>query len=621
MCGIIGVFSRNPINTRGWLAAGRDRLSHRGPDDSGEWWSPDGRVGFGHRRLAIVDLSLTGHQPMLSEDAQLCLVFNGEIYNFHSLRAELISRGHRFLSGSDTAVILATYREWGLECLERLHGMFAFALYDARKQWLFLARDRAGEKPLFYFRDTTGIRFASEIKGLLADESLPRRLDWSAFDRYLADGHTPGDQSMLQQIRKLRPGHALLYDTNGDSVKTWRYWHAPPPPSNKSELHEEYLEADLEKVLEDSVRRQLVADVPVGVLLSGGVDSSVIAALASRAAKQVKTFTVRFPGCGGYDETEHARLIARHFNTHHVEVDAEVANVALLPMLSRQFDEPVIDSSMIPTYLVSRLVRHYCTVALGGDGGDELFGGYPRYDRLLRFERWASATPICFRNTISGLVGELVPTGTRGRNWFQAVSADWRIEVPPVNGIFDSVTRRKLLKGGSHWPLQVPSRSTLGADNEFDLLQRATRLDFDTYLPEDLLVKVDRASMLNSLEMRAPFLDVPVIEFAFGRVPSHLKATRGERKILLKRLAKKILPSEFNLTRKQGFSIPLSKWIQSGPWRDFFQGILLDSSPTWFNRRVVEKMLRQEGHGRDNSERLYGLLMFELWRREYRVEM
>jgi asparagine synthase (glutamine-hydrolysing) len=621
MCGIVGIAARSRVASRDWLVAGRDRLDHRGPDDRGEWWSSDGRVGLAHRRLAILDLTSAGHQPMPSLDRNLCIVFNGEIYNFQELRAQLAAGGCEFASGSDTEVILAAYREWGTECLERLHGVFALAIYDVRQRRLMLARDRAGEKPLFYACDTQGIRFASELKALLAETTLRRRLDWRAFDCYLADGYVPAEMCILEGLNKLPPAHALVFDTDSGVCRMWQYWQLPVPPSKQDTAAEAQLMGELEGVLETAVRRQLVADVPVGVLLSGGVDSSLVTALAARARSSVKTFTVRFRGYGSYDETDHARLIARHFGTDHVEIDAEATEVGLLPMLARQFDEPMIDSSMVPTYLVSRVVREHCTVALGGDGGDELFGGYPHYDRMLRMQRMLGAIPRPLRSMVGSLAGELIPSGVRGRNWLQALATDLQDGVPPVVQIFDAVTRKRLMKGNRRWSAVAENLREKKLPHGGDLLQRATRLDFTTYLAEDLLVKVDRASMLSSLEVRAPLLDVGVMEFAFGRVPSHLKATTGARKLLLKQLAKRLLPPAFDSTRKQGFSIPLSKWLQSGPWREYFRQVLLDPGTNWCDRRFVEKLLACEGTGRANSERLFGLLMFELWRREYQVEM
>lgn len=620
MCGITGIAATIPVSAREWLAEARDALVHRGPDDLGEWWSPDSCVGLGHRRLSIIDLSSAGHQPMVASQQDLSIVYNGEIYNYRALREQLADGGHRFLSDSDTEVILAAYREWGSRCLERLHGMFAMALYDLRSRRLLLARDRAGEKPLFYAESQGAIRFASELKALFADPSVPRRLDWSAFDCYLADGYVAGDACIVQGLKKLPPAHALEFDVSTGQSRVWRYWE-PPRFSSQPGASDEALLHELHYLLGEAVRRQLVADVPVGVLLSGGVDSSIVTALAAAANRSIRTFTVRFPGHGAYDETEHARLVANHFGTTHLEIEADATDVSLLPRLACQFDEPLTDSSMVPTYLVSRVVREHCKVALGGDGGDELFGGYPHYDRLLRMQRAIAPIPRFLRMGASVFAGEAIPAGVRGRAWLQALGADLNTSVPPVLQIFDKVTRRRLMHVNGHWKSVAEERRVRLLGKSGELLDRATRLDFRTYLAEDLLVKVDRASMLSSLEVRAPMLDVNVIEFAFGRVPGHLKTTLRSRKILLKRLAARLLPPAFDQSRKQGFSIPLSSWLQVGPWRDFFRSVLLDGGANWFDRRFVARLLEAEGRGRDNSERLFGLVMFELWRREYRIEM
>ena len=611
------------MRDRSWLPVGRDAMRHRGPDDFGEWWSSDGRVGLGHRRLSVIDLSPAGHQPMADSSGKLHVAFNGEIYNFRELREQLAGKGHSFVSGSDTEVLLAAYREWDIACLQRLNGMFAFSLYDSQRGRLLLARDRAGEKPLFYRLDGGTIRFASELKALLADTALPRRVDRDALDCVLADGFSPYDRCALEGFRKLPAARALTFDVASGSIESWTYWQPPAlvADGRRSGPSDEDLLNQIDTLLATAVRRQLVADVPVGVLLSGGVDSSLITAMAARCRNDVKTFTVRFPGHGAYDETEHARLIAKHFGTQHVEIDAEEAHVDLLSQLARQFDDPMIDSSMVPTYLVSRVIREHCTVAIGGDGGDELFGGYPHYDRMLRLQKIARAVPMPLRMAISRAAGRLMPVGAKGRNWAQALSTELHVGVPLIAQIFDVVTRARVMDTGVRWHPVAEGMRESRLTHEDDLLQRATRLDFQTYLTDDLLVKVDRASMLNSLEVRAPMLDAQVMDFAFGQVPSRLKATPSERKILLKRLAARVLPPEFDRARKQGFSIPLSSWLRAGPWRQYFKAVLLDSGATWFNRNVAARMLEDERRGRANSERLFALVMIELWRREYRVEM
>jgi len=622
MCGIIGIASQSKITDRSWLIAGRDAMQHRGPDDTGEWWHPIGRIGLGHQRLSIIDLSSAGHQPMADSTGELCIAFNGEIYNFNDLRTELIGKGHAFRSSSDTEVILAAYRQWNTDCLSRLNGMFSFALFDSRREQLFMARDRVGEKPLFYVLDKGTLAFSSELKGLMANPYLSRRIDAEAFDCYLAEGYVPGNRCILQGIKKLPPAHALVFDLNSGQSKIWRYWHIPDYESSftAGTVDEEALLDELETLLEDSVRRQLVADVPVGILLSGGVDSSIVTAMAVRSNPKVKTFTISFPGHGKFDEAEHAQLIARHFDTEHMQLEAEAGTIELLPKLAKQFDEPVIDSSIIPTYLVSRMICQHCSVALGGDGGDELFGGYTHYSRLLYLQKHFGLLPGWLRRALSNGAQCLLSPGFKGRNWLQALRYDFEKDLPLIASYFDySIRRRLLTRPIKNTDLAEQVRQSR-IPKSSDLLQRATRMDFENYLAEDLLVKVDRASMLNSLEVRAPMLDYRLVEFAFGKVPSELKATSASRKVLLKRLTNRLLPDEFDSDRKQGFSIPLDTWLKKGPWLDYFREVLLDSRQTLFDHPVVEDLFNGQSKGRINGERLFGLVMFELWRREYGVD-
>jgi asparagine synthase (glutamine-hydrolysing) len=351
------------------------------------------------------------------------------------------------------------------------------------------------------------------------------------------------------------------------------------------------------------------------------VDSSLVTAMAVRATPKVKTFTIRFPGYGQYDETEHARLIARHFGTEHAELEAVQSTVDLLPLLARQFDEPMVDSSMIPTYLVSRLIRDHCTVALGGDGGDELFAGYPHYSRLLWTQKKLDGIPRGLRMAVAKVAEAMLPVGFRGRNWLQGLEVDLQAGLPLIASCFDRSTRRRLMAGQGSWALAAERIREQRIPKTADLLQRTTRMDFENYLAEDILVKVDRASMLNSLEVRAPLLDYRLIEFAFGKVPSHLKATANSRKVLLKKLTTRLLPPEFDQHRKQGFSIPFASWLQSGSWQSFFREVLLGSDNAVFSHKVVSKLLDGQAKGRANSERLFALVMFELWRREYQVSI
>lgn len=620
MCGIVGIVS-SIAGKVGDVTAMRDTMTHRGPDDSGCWRSPDGAVALGHRRLSIIDLSPSGHQPMLDASGRVSLTFNGEIYNFQELRDELQGHGHRFRTASDTEVVIESYRRWGTDCVKHFNGMFAFGLYDADSRRLVLARDRAGEKPLFYVHRDGVLRFASELKALMEDPSFERTLDPEAFDCYLAYGYVPKDRCILAGVKKLSQGHILTYELNSDRCRTERYWELPPPPFGPSPEAEQLVE-ELEALLQNSVRRQMAADVSVGILLSGGIDSSLITSMAANSGLgQVKTFTIAFPGHGEYDEGPYARLVANHFGTDHTELVAEAPGVDLLPILARQYDEPIADSSIVPSYLVSRLIRPHAKVALGGDGGDELFGGYPHYSWVQWQQGVRRFIPRPFRRLVAGIAGANLPAGVRGRNYIIGASEDAGHGLAHVNVYFDRWTRHRLLAGKAERFTQVAELVRASSSfNSHSLLRRATEADFTTTMCDAYLVKVDRASMLNSLEIRAPWLDYRLIEFAFGRVPDALRATGRERKILPRLLARKLLPPQLDLRRKQGFSIPLATWL-TGSWGSFFEDVLRDADRSLFDQKAIQSLLAGQRLGRANASRLFCLTMFELWRREYKVDL
>lgn len=621
MCGIVGFASIRPESDGEWLTRATEALAHRGPDADGLFRSSDGRVGLGHRRLSVIDLSRLADQPMHREGSAT-IVFNGEIYNFLDLRRELSGMGHRFRSQSDTEVVLAAYAQWGERCVTRLNGMFAFAIYDQDRDMIYLARDRAGEKPLFYRQSKGRLWFGSELKALLAAPQLPRRIDPLALDCFLAFRFVPGERCILEGYNKLPPAHAMTFDLGTGDLNVFRYWSLPQPsqPDTRSAGADEELLDALEELLEDSVRRQLVADVPVGILLSGGVDSSVVTALAARSRSQISTFTVGFPGHGNMNELPHARIVADRFGTQHHELMAEAGIDGLLPRLARQLDEPMVDSSIIPTFLVSELIRQHCTVAIGGDGGDELFGGYTHYSHMLRMARRVGWIPSAVRRLAAAVIQGVVPIGRRGRSFAANLATDYSSGLPMWGVLFDQVTRARLI-GASAFEMSIGVETaeavfSARVPRGRDLLDRATRMDFTDYLAEDILVKVDRASMLTSLEVRAPLLDYRVVEFAFDRVPSRLKTSSREKKILLKRLARRLLPSELDLDRKQGFSVPLAAWLRTPPVRDLFWDVLTDPSCV-FNKRLAMELLTSHQGGRDNAERLFALVMFEMWRSEY----
>ena len=624
MCGIVGIFSKYPMDDPNRLLKMREAMIHRGPDDAGEWWSEDKRMGLAHRRLSIIDLSPAGHQPLKDHTGKYAIVFNGEIYNYRELREELRKAGHRFYSGSDTEVLLQAYKEWGLDCLNHLVGAYAFAIYDENNRKLFLARDRAGEKPLYYKHSDELFVFASELKALMADPAFPRKLDLDGLDEYLTYGYVSGDRTILKNTYKLPAGHAMVYCLEKNRINIWRYWELPANQPRLGVSIEELTE-ELETVLSGAIRRQLVADVPIGVLLSGGLDSSLITAIAAKVSdKPLKTFTISFPGHGAYNEGPYARLVSEYFGTDHTELVAEPASVLLLPQLARQFDEPLADHSIVPTSMLAGLVRNSVTVALGGDGGDELFGGYPHYNLVQRIDRIKKQIPERIRGIGSIISSHLLPVGMRGRNHLIGLEGDAVCSIGVINVYFDKVFRRKLLsplyRSGFRTSVSPESRKVALCDNSMNIFQNAIRTDFRTTMVDDYLVKSDRASMLHSLELRAPFLDHNLIEFAFGKVPDSQRATLNERKILLRRLARSLLPPALDINRKQGFSLPLAAWFK-GEWGNFMTEILTEAAPGIFNRNVIKGLITGQRLGLSNTNRLFALTMFELWRREYHVSL
>ncbi len=621
MCGIVGVYKNSGGIDRSLIETMRDTLSHRGPDDAGLWLREDGRLALAHRRLSIIDLSPAGHQPMSDDTGKYAIVFNGEIYNYVELRDQLYSSGHTFRTQTDTEVIIESYKEWGESCVNHLNGMFAFCIYDSEKNILFLARDRAGEKPLFYNLNENGFVFASELKALMADPDYSRVVDYNALSHYLAYGYVPGEMCMIANTNKLQQGHYLVCELESGRVRKECYWRLPDDDFGSNEPDLPALEEELEELLLDSVKRQLVADVPVGIMLSGGLDSSLVTACAARVASgNIKTFNVSFAGHKVYDEADYARQIASYFGTDHTELVAEPTSIDVLPSLVRQYDEPIADHSMIPTYMVSKEIRKYCTVALGGDGGDELFAGYKHYNRVQSLDKYRKFMPPGIRSKVLMPALQRLPYGIKGRNYLLGLCDSSDSSISRINLIFDKSGRDMLMtndKPAGELPEDV--KKGLAADAG-SLLRGATTSDFRSYLVDDILVKVDRASMLTSLEVRAPFLDYRIIEFAFSRLPDELRANTSDRKIMLRRLARRMLPKDYDANRKQGFSIPFNEWLK-GDWGDYISDVLHGMDERVFDKDFVQGLIDGQKKGRSNSARLFTLAFFELWRREYNIGM
>jgi asparagine synthase (glutamine-hydrolysing) len=600
-------------------------INHRGPDDEGIYVKNN--VGLAHKRLSILDLSPAGHQPMHNEDGSIWIVFNGEIYNFLDLREELQKKGHTFRSRTDTETIIHLYEEKGVECVHDLRGMFAFAIWDENKKRLFCARDRAGKKPFVYAHTEDGLVFASEIKSLLRDPALKRNLDYSAIHHYLTYQYVPSPLSIFKDIKKLPPAHVLIYEGGDLTIK--RYWSL----SYQKKLHlssvGEYGE-QFRDLFQEAVKIRLRSDVPLGAFLSGGIDSSLVVAVMSRLMNQpVKTFSIGFEE-EGYDEVAFARIIAEKYETDHHEFTVKPDAVSILPQLVWHYNEPFADSSAIPTYYVSKMTRDFVTVALNGDGGDESFAGYERYvaDKLADYYR---RVPPFIREGIIRRVVDTLPHSTNRRNFFRRLKRF-------VKGISEPPERRYVrwicffdneMKGDLYTPSFKDLNRELDsvdltvkwyerADAE-QFLDRTLFVDVMSYLPEDLLVKVDIASMAHSLEARSPFLDHKVMEFA-ALLPPNLKLRGMETKFLLKDTLSDIVPQEILQRKKMGFGVPLDVWFRND-LKEMAYDVLLDQKSIergYFRKEYVLQMLDDHVSKRyDHSYRIWALLFLELWHRMF----
>jgi asparagine synthase (glutamine-hydrolysing) len=613
MCGIYGLIQRDGGIDKKKLDHQRDLLTHRGPNDAGTWISPDGRIGFAHRRLSILDLTAAGRQPMMSQDGRFTIVFNGEIYNHHELRNELKKIGHTFSSGTDTEVLLAAYITWGEACLGRLNGMFAFVIHDMGTSsvppTVFFARDRAGKKPMYYAFDGKRLEFASELKAI----SHRRGLSLSALNFYLALGYVPHEYCIVDGVKKLPPAYAAKLDLLSFDFRIWRYWVLPtncPEPR----IDGESLAEEAKKLIEDSTRLRLEADVPIGVLLSGGLDSSlVVAAAAHVSSAPVRTFTVTIPG-SPLDESVHAKKVASFFGTQHHELALKETGLNALNDIAQFVDEPIADSSLIPTFLVSRLTRQHVTVALGGDGGDELFGGYNDYPKSLADQHRFGWVPPSVLAAAAGAASYL-PAGVHGRNRIASLRGGPLQQMIWGRPYFDTSLRQRILSSDACAALgrefDAPEGFLVGLyATGVDAVDRMTRTHFGSILPDGFLVKVDRMSMAASLEMRSPLLDYRLMEFAFGRIPSSWKVKGNETRRIQKILASKWLPPELDIQRKQGFSIPFESWLKAVGEKNLAHHF--SSLPECINQDEVARLIKGLGQGRTNGARLFALMMLSI---------
>lgn len=613
MCGIYGVIDPKFSVDENLIKFRRDFLSHRGPDGAGLWISEDKHVGLAHRRLAILDLSENGHQPMISKNNRYTISYNGEVYNFLELRSELEKLGYTFKGGSDTEVVLAAYQEWGKASLNRFNGMFSIAIYDRgdahHPAQLILATDRAGKKSIYYTFQNGKFQFASELKAL----DTVKEVDARALNFYFAVGYIPADLSLYGEIKKVPPASVMTIDVSTLKSKSEVYWKLP---ENKplSGITSEEITDQVEKLFLDSVQKRMISDVPLGILLSGGLDSGLIASAAARqSSKPIKTFTISFPG-SQYDEAAYASELASKLGTEHHVLEVRLPSLKSLEEIAPFVDEPIADSSLIPSYLVTKMTRQHVTVALGGDGGDELFGGYTDYPISLADQERFGWIPQPLLQRAAEMIA-MFPAGIRGRNRISSLRGGPLKQMVWGTPYFDPELRKRIFTDDQLKSLGddllAPERWLLSLFNQGkDPVDCMTRTHFGSILPGDFLVKVDRASMMNSLEVRCPFLDYRLIEYAFGQIPSEWKVKDGETRRIERLLAKRLLPGNMTNHRKQGFSIPMDDYLRAdngAMLREFSQYL-----PESINKNEMNSLIEGHQKGRANGARLYSLLMLSL---------
>jgi asparagine synthase (glutamine-hydrolysing) len=639
MCGLVGFRS---VKYYYEFSKDLDRavscLTHRGPDDSGFFYDNEMGIGLAHRRLSIIDLSSAGHQPMTSDDVSI--VYNGEIYNFKKIRKNLEEYGHKFKSNTDTEVVLKSYLQWGVDCLKKFIGMFAFAIWDDRKKRLFLARDRIGIKPLYYHFSNGTFLFASELKAFMAFSIFTKDIDPASIPLFLHYQYIPAPGTIFKNTFKLLPGHFLIYENN--TIKTNSYWQHPDVKGelNNFELNEEERLQQLDDILTQAVSDRMISDVPLGALLSGGIDSSIVVALMQKVnSSPVRTFSIGFKE-KEYNEAKWAAKVAKHLGTNHTELYVTPKEaIEIIPMLPGMYDEPFADSSAIPTFLVSKLTRSHVTVALSGDGGDEQFAGYVRYWSTKSIARGLRYFSVPVRKFISDLL-KSIPL-----NWIEVCYLPFRGILPQQFRVANFPDKwQKLISLMRQTQISEIYRRTICLWSENELLDligarlpdsqyentfretegqqtisRLMMVDQRTYLPDAMLTKVDRASMAASLEVRVPLLDHRVMEYT-ASLPESLKYRNGTGKYILKKLLAKYVPEELFERPKMGFGVPIDHWL-----RGHLKDLLLDylsserlKKEGLFDHVIVEKKIKEHMSGRINRQyQLWALLMWEMWREQW----
>lgn len=617
MCGIAGIYnfqSKNPVN---WnlLNSMCKVIAHRGPNDQGIFI--DGEIGLGMRRLSIIDLE-TGRQPVHNEDRTIWTVFNGEIYNFVELRKTLTSLGHEFYTKTDTEVIVHAYEEYGEDCVEYFRGMFAFAVWDSRNNKLFIARDRFGIKPLHYAICNGSLIFGSELKSLLQHPALYPEINYQSLNHYLSYLYTPAQETILKGVYKLPPGHTLI--CHKGKIQLRQYWDIRPEPDYS--LTENAVVEKLRYLIRKAVNYRLVSDVPIGAFLSGGLDSSTIVAnMTELLDRPVKTFSVGFPEAD-FNEAVYARTVAKALGTEHYELEVTPDSLSIVEDLVWFLDEPMGDSSAIPTYLVSKLASQHVTVALSGDGGDEMFAGYDHYLRY-QSESIVDKVPQALRKHLFNFIMDLMPTHMRGKNLLQHLSLSHADRFANGSKFFQKSHIYQLLTHDAYQQVMAETTTPLFPVEYHKLLEHHSLanilyVDLKRYLPLDILTKVDRMSMSHSLEVRVPFLDHELAKF-IATIPTELKLCRKNPKYILKKTMRHHLPEDIINRKKQGFAIPLKHWFKN-EWKHFLLDNLLNETARTrgiIQQEYIVKLYNEHCAGKDHSLQLWMLLVFELWCRKF----
>jgi asparagine synthase (glutamine-hydrolysing) len=618
MCGITGItyFNKDREVNPATLKDMTDVIAHRGPDDEGFYINQN--VGLGFRRLSIIDLS-TGHQPLCNEDQSIWIIFNGEIYNYHDLQNDLMKHGHIFKTKSDTETIVHLYEQYGVDCLKYLRGMFAFAIWDNKRQQLFCARDRFGIKPFYFYRDNEKFVFGSEIKAILKCENIDRTLSQEAIDSYFAFGYITSDLSIYKNIKKLQPAHYLLltFKENGTAT-THRYWEIEFNPDFRKSQSQ--WEEEIRECLSETVKQHMISDVPLGAFLSGGIDSgSVVALMARNSDRPIKTFSIGYKN-EAFSELRQARQVAEKYGCEHHEEILEPESISLLPKLVKAYDEPFADSSAVPTYHVSKLARQFVTVALSGDGGDELFAGYNNYRYYENISKSAlNFNSDTFNKILWGSIHAVLPDNMKGKFLSYNLSKGKTTSFAYVN-MWNEQERNRLIvcknpKQNFRLASELYKKKILNSIASGDYVTDMQCLDMKTYMVDDILTKVDRASMVHSLEVRVPLLDHKFAELTF-RIPRTMKLNGSGQKYIFKQAMARYLPDDHLKLPKKGFGIPISLWFKND-LKEYIEDTLLSGNPLcseYLNRKYIAKIIGNIKNPKRNlSVKTWSLLVFEEW--------